>query len=122
MAQGGAFDDGVYRPGQDDAQMTPAAATVWNCPTCHGRLPPPPQLQLQPLQPLLRDIPPTFGGTWRGEWSDNPQCNQQFENDRKICQRAKSAQCWANQMERLGYCNKTGLTGRPELGFGPRER
>jgi hypothetical protein len=55
---GGSLDDGVYRPGQDDAQMTPAADTAWNCPTCHGRLPPPVPLlppQLRPLQPLFHD-------------------------------------------------------------------
>jgi hypothetical protein len=58
----------------------------------------------------------------RGEWSDKPQCNQQFNNDRKICQRAGSALCWENQTKRLDYCNRTDLIGRPSLGFGPQGR
>ena len=35
-------------------------------------------------------------------WSNRLQCNQQFETDRKICQKAKSPQCWENQNKRLG--------------------
>lgn len=58
----------------------------------------------------------------RGEWSDKPQCNQQFNNDRRICQRAKSPKCWENQMERLATCNRTDLIGIPQLGFGPPGR
>lgn len=57
-----------------------------------------------------------------GEWSDKQQCNQQFINDRRICQRTGSAQCWENQMNRLDYCNRTGLIGKPPLGFGPKGR
>jgi hypothetical protein len=122
---GGSLDDGVYRPGQDDAQMTPAADTAWNCPTCHGRLPLPVPLlppQLQPLQPLFRDIPPSSGGASGRKWSDKPQCDQQFEVDREICQRAKSYQCWENQNKRLAHCSPTGEVGIPKLGFGPRGR
>jgi hypothetical protein len=117
---GDGLDDGVYRPDQDDAQITPTAATAWTCPTCHGNLPLPPQWQ--PLQPLLRDIPPSFGGSSRGEWSDKPQCNQQFEIDRNICQTAKSYKCWENQNKRLAHCSPTGEVGIPKLGFGPRGR
>ena len=113
------LDDGVYRPGQDGAQKTPAADTVWNCPTCHGRLPLPPQLQ--PLQPLFRDNPPSSGGA-SGQWSDKPQCNQQFERDREICQVAKKSQCWENQNKRLGVCDRTGAVGTPPLRFGPPGR
>ncbi len=58
----------------------------------------------------------------RGEWSDKPQCNQQFNNDRRICQQAKSPKCWENQMERLATCNRTDLIGIPQLGFGPPGR
>jgi len=58
----------------------------------------------------------------RGEWSDKPQCNQQFNNDRTICQRTGSALCWENQMKRLDYCNRTDLIGWPPLGFGPKGR
>lgn len=125
VAYGGGLDDGVYRPGHDSAQITPTADTVWNCPTCHGRLPLPVPLippQLQPGQPLFREIPPSSGGASRRNWRDKSQCNQQFENDRKICQKAKSAQCWENQMRRLDYCNRTDLITWPELGFGPRGR
>ena len=58
----------------------------------------------------------------RGEWSDKPQCNQQFNNDRKICQRAHSSLCWENQMKRLETCDKTDLIGIPQLGLGPPGR
>jgi hypothetical protein len=58
----------------------------------------------------------------RGEWSDKPQCNQQFEADRRICQAAKSPRRWENSNERLGVCNDTGAVGTPKLGFGPRGR
>jgi hypothetical protein len=122
---GGGLDDGVYRPSRANAQVTPTADTVWNCPTCHGRLPlpvpllPPP---LQPLQPFLRDIPPSSGGASGRQWSDKPQCDQQFEADREICQKAKSYQCWENQNKRLAHCSPTGEVGIPKLGFGPRGR
>ena len=58
----------------------------------------------------------------KGEWSDKPQCNQQFNNDRRICQQAKSPKCWENHMERLATCNRTDLIGIPQLGFGPPGR
>lgn len=77
--------------------------------------------------------PPTFspryGGSGgggsssrRGEWSDKPQCNQQFEADRKICRKAKSPMCWTNQTRRLGHCDATGEVGTPALKFGPPGR
>ena len=118
----GYFDDGVYRPGQNDAQKTPVADTVWNCPTCHGIWSPPLPPQLQSLQPLFRDFPPTSGGASGGQWSDKPQCNQQFERDREICQVAKKPQCWENQNKRLGVCDRTGEVRTPPLGFGPPGR
>jgi hypothetical protein len=114
------LDDGVYRPSQDDAQITPTADTAWNCPTCHGRLPLPPPLQ--PLQPLFRDIPPSSGGASGRQWSDKPQCNQQFETDRMICQTARSPTCWENSNKRLGVCDRTDAVGTPKLGFGPPGR
>jgi len=58
----------------------------------------------------------------RGEWSDKPQCNQQFETDRRICQAAKSPQCWENSNKRLGVCDRTDAVGTPKLGFGPPGR
>ena len=58
----------------------------------------------------------------RGEWSDKPQCNQQFETDRQICQRAKSPQCWENANKRLGVCDRTDAVGTPALRFGPPGR
>lgn len=76
--------------------------------------------------------PPTFsprdggagGGSssQRGEWSDKPQCNQQFERDREICQAAKNYKCWENQNKRLAHCSPTGEVGIPKLGFGPPGR
>jgi hypothetical protein len=51
-----------------------------------------------------------------GEWSKYPACEQQFIRDRRICQKVKSSACWASQMQRLAYCNRTkGQTGFPEL-------
>ena len=121
-AGNGYIDRGVYYPGQDDAQKRPAADTVWNCPTCHGRVPVPIPPPLLPLQPLLRKIPPSFGGASGSQWSDKPQCNQQFERDREICQVAKKPQCWENQNKRLGVCDRTGAVGTPPLRFGPPGR
>ncbi|WP_437669669.1 RHS repeat domain-containing protein [Sorangium sp. So ce131] len=49
------------------------------------------------------------------EWSDNPACNEQYNRDRVVCRRAKTAACWASQAERLAHCNRTGITGFPPL-------
>ncbi len=51
------------------------------------------------------------------EWSKYKACNEQFIADRAICQRAKNALCWANQMSRLAHCNATKQTGYPDLQF-----
>jgi hypothetical protein len=112
-----------------------------DCTTCHGRLPLPP---IPPLPwpigtfpfppgsvPSFRDIPGSIPGGSGGsgdstqsrrEWSDRSQCNQQFEADREICQKAKSPQCWANQNKRLAHCSITGEVGTPPLKFGPPGR
>ena len=51
-----------------------------------------------------------------GQWSKYPACEDQFNRDRVVCQRVKIAACWASQMERLAYCNRTkGETGKPPL-------
>ncbi|SRR5258706_16229824 len=120
VGYGASLGDGVYHPDEDSVQKAPVAATVWSCPSCHVPLPLPPQLQ--PLAPLLRNIPPSSGGASGRQWSDKPQCDQQFINDRQICQQTKSPKCWENQMERLAECNRTDLIGKPPLGFGPKGR
>lgn len=62
-----------------------------------------------------RSPPPPGAGDRPDEWSDDPECNRQFQRDRQICQsiETKSAKgaCWASQMERLRNCNK----GRPDF-------
>jgi hypothetical protein len=58
----------------------------------------------------------------RGEWSDKPHCDQQFEMDREVCQQAHHPQCWINQLRRLNHCERTDEVNEPGLGFGPRGR
>ena len=131
------LDDGRWRGKRADArpptgQYQLAAASprgfwdYWSpqgCQTCHGYTP-----DTLPSVGGLSPIPPSYsprtgGGSGdsarpRGEWSDRPQCNQQFEADRKICQTAKSPQCWVNQNRRLSHCSVTGEVETPALGFG----
>jgi hypothetical protein len=93
------------------------------CINCHGpRLAPPAPTSPMPLPPMFNPRRGSSGGSTEAddEWSDKPQCNQQFVEDRKVCQRAQNYNCWANQMERLSYCNQTGQVGRPRLMFGGR--
>lgn len=124
-ASGGAGDS--Y---QVAAASSPGFWDYWSphgCASCHGYTP-----GILPPVGGRSPLPPTYsprtggdgsGGTSsNGEWSDKPQCNQQFANDRTICQRAKDYRCWENQNERLRSCNRTGLIGQPPLGFGPRGR
>ena len=93
------------------------AATAWNCPTCHGRLPLPLPPQLQPLQPLFRNIPryvPSGGGP-----NDRKQCEIQDRNDRRICGRQPLPQdkaiCHASASVRWKNCLSTGEVGDPPL-------
>jgi hypothetical protein len=116
----GYLDDGVYRPGQDDDQNIPAADTVWNCPTCHGRLPLPPQLQ--PLQPLFRYFPPSSGGSSSSEPGRDryPQCEMQERQDRGICAQQPTepakAVCNASATDRREWCEThQGEIGSPDL-------
>ena len=51
-----------------------------------------------------------------GQWSKFPACEAQFESDRAVCAKVKSQACWASQMERLAWCNRTkGEVGKPKL-------
>jgi hypothetical protein len=113
-------------------------ASVGSCVNCHGHAPlplPPPFGALPFLPPLFRVGPSPFplefrsrskqedeSSSLREKWSERPQCNQQFEADRIICQRAKSPTCWENQTKRLGHCDITGEVGTPPLKFGPPGR
>jgi hypothetical protein len=109
-------------------QLAAAPGNFWDyvtkgCANCHGRYTPetmPPIWGQAPLTPGYYQRKGTFGSSSEPEWSDKPQCNQQYIDDRKICQRAGSSTCWANSTERLGYCNKTGKVGIPLLRFGGR--
>jgi hypothetical protein len=99
-----------------------------SCQTCHGYTPEtlPPIGGRSPTPPGYSPRTGGSGGSGgsgstarpRGDWSDRPQCNQQFEADRKICQTAKNPECWQNQNKRLGHCSRTGEVGTPGLGFG----
>jgi hypothetical protein len=116
------LDGGVYYPGQDDAQKTPVANTVWNCPTCHGRFPIPIPPQLLPLQPLFRDIPPSSGGASTPEpYRDrHPQCEMQERQDRGICAQQPTAPakavCNASATDRRVWCDQhAGEIGSPDL-------
>jgi hypothetical protein len=122
VGYGEGLDDGVYRPGQDGTQKVATGATVWNCAGCHGLGPPVPVPV--PLLPLFRkgsgDPPSDGASSSQPQWSNRKQCNQQFEADREICQRAKNYKCWENQNKRLAHCSPTGEVGTPPLGFGRR--
>jgi len=128
-----------HRPTRDNRTYQLAATApsdFWNdwtpCNTlsCHGRPAPPAPPRgggESPLPPPY--YPRTGGGSGSGagggrrEWSDKPECNQQFEKDREICRKAKRAECWANQNERLANCSKPdGTIGDPPLRFGPPGR
>lgn len=120
--------DGGY---QLAAAASPGFWDYWSpqgCASCHGYTPGtlPPIGGQSPLPPTYSPRSGGGGGSGgsssRGEWSDRPQCNQQFEADRRICQAAKNPKCWENSNKRLGVCNDTGAVGTPKLGFGPRGR
>lgn len=57
-----------------------------------------------------------LAAVFAGQWSKFPACEAQFDRDRVVCQRVKSQACWASQMERLAWCNRTkGEVGKPQL-------
>lgn len=92
---------------------------VPGCANCHGYTPNtlPPTGGHFPFPP---NYSPRSGGSDGSSssdprWSKRPQCNRQFETDRKICQRAKSPTCWENSNKRLGVCDRTGAVSIPPL-------
>lgn len=95
---------------------------VPGCRNCHGYTPDtlPPYSGPFPFHPDYSQRKGSSGSSSRPEWSDRPECNEQFETDRKICQKAGSPLCWENSNKRLGICNSTGKVGVPELKFGGR--
>jgi hypothetical protein len=121
----GRFDDGVYRPGQDDAQLTPTAATIWNCPTCHGVVPPAPiPVPLLPLYWKFSKFPPPGGppSSEEGSSAGNhpPQCAIQYDNDSNVCREVPKAdarqRCWKSAADREAYCiHSKGEVGYPNL-------
>ena len=119
VGYGASLDDGVYHPDQDGVQKAPVAATVWSCPTCHVPLPLPPQLQ--PLAPLLRTIPPSWGGPAPEPRREKyPQCEMQERQDRGICAQQPTepakAVCNASATDRREWCEThQGEIGSPDL-------
>ncbi len=121
----GSFNDGVYRPSQGEVQSTLTASAPWNCSTCHAPLPLPPLLplppQLQPLVPLLRSIPPLWGGPAPEPRRDKyPQCEIQERQDRGICAQQPTepakAVCNASATDRRVWCEEhQGEIGSPDL-------
>lgn len=121
----GGLNDGVYHPGQGEVQSTLAASSPWNCSTCHAPLPLPPLLplppQLQPLVPLLRSIPPPWGGPAPEPRRDKyPQCETQERQDRGICAQQPTepakAVCNASATDRRVWCDEhQGEIGFPDL-------
>jgi len=100
--------------------------SVPGCANCHGYTP----TTLPPVRgnfPFPPNYSPRSGGRDGApfsdrRWSERPQCHQQFETDRKICQRARNSQCWETSNKRLGVCDRTGHLNTPPLGFGPAGR
>jgi hypothetical protein len=114
-------------------QLAAAALPAWGywpgmgCVNCHGPRPGmPPAINPTPRPPMFSPRDGGSGGSGassrRGDWSDKPQCDQQFEMDREICQQAHHPDCWVNQLRRLQHCEQTGEVNTPGLGFGPRGR
>lgn len=93
---------------------------VPGCANCHGYTPDtlPPYGGQSVFPPDYSQRRGSLGSSSQPDWSDRPQCNQQFEIDRKICQKVGSAQCWENSNKRLGHCSRTGEVSIPPLGFG----
>jgi hypothetical protein len=98
--------------------------SIRGCSNCHGYTPEtlPPIGGHSPFPPIFERRGGRSDGSAGARWSDRPQCNQQFEADRKICQNAKSPQCWENSNRRLSHCSSTGEVGIPPLMFGPPNR
>ena len=121
------------KPNTDTSYQLAAASSrrfgdYWSvpgCASCHGYTPTtlPPVRDYYPFTP---NYSPRSGGrdgtpTSDRRWSERPQCHQQFETDRKICQRAKNSQCWESSNKRLGVCDSTGQNTPPHR-FGPAGR
>ena len=129
---GGAPSRLATKPGhvQLAAAAKPGFWDYWGvpgCANCHGYSPDTlPPVGVHPMAPpgdRPGDRNSTSAATPRLEWSNKPECNQQFEEDRKICQKAKSSVCWENSNLRLGNCSRdNGRLGNPRLEFGPRGR
>ncbi|MEQ1618363.1 MAG: RHS repeat-associated core domain-containing protein [Gemmatimonas sp.] len=53
------------------------------------------------------------------EWSSNPACSVQFQNDTRTCGRIRDAPrrgiCRGQAMQRLAHCDRTGEIGYPRL-------
>jgi len=100
--------------------------SVPGCANCHGYTP----TSLPPIGghfPFPPNYSPRSGGSdgassSNPRWSERPQCHQQFETDRKICQKARNSKCWENSNKRLEYCDRTGEVTIPPLKFGPPNR
>jgi hypothetical protein len=96
------------------------------CGNCHGYTPEtlPPVGGHTPFPPDRSERRGGSDGSRppKGEWSDRPQCNQQFEEDRRICRKAKSPDCWERSHIRLEHCDRTGDVSIPPLRFGPPGR
>jgi hypothetical protein len=118
----GPTSDPQSRPFQLATSSQPAATPgILNCPTCHGRVPPPLPFPFPflPGGPFFRDTPsaPSGGGSPRRRF---PQCGIQYENDSEICgglpTPAARGRCWPSASERQAYClSHDGEVGWPKL-------
>ncbi|MDB5437504.1 MAG: hypothetical protein JWR47_3761 [Phenylobacterium sp.] len=113
----------TFQPTDQGAQRIQVSSNPWNCPTCHGVVPPPISLP-PPTLPfpwsgisMFRDgsaSPPPQSGR-----DDRKQCEMQDRNDRGICvqqptNRAKAV-CHKTATTRREYCDATGIIGEPDL-------
>lgn len=106
------------------AASQPAAAPgIVNCPTCHGRVPPPLPFPFPflPGGPFFRDTPssPSGGGS-QPDRGDKKECYQQYESDSDICGRLRSpsdiAICRGTASDRYAHCIRPdGTIGFPHL-------
>jgi len=95
---------------------------VRGCGSCHGYTPEtlPPVRGHSPFPPgsSFRRGGSDGSSSSRPSWGGGPQCSQQFEADRKICQRARTPECWENSNRRLAHCSRTGEVSIPPLRYG----
>jgi hypothetical protein len=109
---------------QSAAAFQPVAAPgILNCPTCHGRVPPPLPFPFPflPGGPFFRDTPsaPSGGGS-QPDRRDKKECDQQLGSDSQICGRLPYprdiAICRETASERYAYCLRPDSTiGFPRL-------